>query len=147
MTRRVGVGLFELRSMVDDLDGHVARARKLIRGETSEIGSVGYVVDGLCDALGTAALLVGCLVFLKSSPPRRGYTKLQTIIPQVLDISKDPGAGVTYKGKVTSKKVVHKLSCPGAQLLISSTAWNRYVALTRIFWTVFHCHRVTNHLQ
>ena len=129
VTRRVGVGLFELRSMLDDLDGHVARARKHIRGETSEIGSVGYIVDGLCDALGTIALLVGCLVFLKNNPPRRGYTQLQTIIPQVLDISKDPGAGVTYKGKVTSKKVVHKLSCFGAQVLISSTAWNRYIAL------------------
>jgi len=129
VTRRVGVGLFELRSMLDDLDGHVARARKHIRGETSEIGSVGYFVDGLCDALGTIALLVGCLVFLKNNPPRRGYMQLQTIIPQVLDVSKDSGAGVTYKGKITSKKVVHKLSCFGAQMLLSSTAWNRYIAL------------------
>ncbi|KAJ9594471.1 hypothetical protein L9F63_014083, partial [Diploptera punctata] len=129
VTRRVGVGLFELRSMLDDLDGHVARARKHIRGETSEVGTVGYFVDGLCDGLGTIALLIGCLIFLKNNPPRRGYMQLQAVIPQVLDISKDSGAGVTYKGKVTSKKVMHKLSCLGAQMLLSSTAWNRYIAL------------------
>ncbi|XP_067007185.1 ceramide phosphoethanolamine synthase [Anabrus simplex] len=138
--RRVGVGLFLIRSMLDELDGHVARARKNMHGENSEIGSVGFFVDGMCDAIGTVALLVGCLVFLKNNPPRRGYMQLQAIIPQVLDIAKDPGAGVAYKSKITSKKVLHKLGCLGAQMLLSSTAWNRYIAL---YQNLLERHEVT----
>ncbi|XP_046999160.1 ceramide phosphoethanolamine synthase [Schistocerca americana] len=129
VTRRVGVALFLIRSMLDELDGHVARARKNIHGEGSEIGSVGFFVDGLCDALGTTALLIGCLIYLKNNPPRRGYTHLQSLIPQVMDATKEVGPGFVYKGKITSKKVFQTLSCIGAQLLLSSTAWNRYIAL------------------
>lgn len=129
VSRRVGVVLFLVRNLLDDLDGQVARTRKHIHGDASEVGSVGFFVDGICDAMGTAALLIGCLIFLKNNPPRRGYMQLQSLIPQVVDATKDVGSGVVYKGKVTSKKMFHKLSCMGAQILLSSTAWNRYIAL------------------
>ncbi|XP_063910212.1 ceramide phosphoethanolamine synthase-like isoform X3 [Zophobas morio] len=120
--RRIGVVLFELRTFLDDLDGHVARVRKNVKGERSEIGSTGYYVDGVCDALGCAALMIGAFVFLKNNPPRRGYMQLPTCSD-----SKD--AAIVYKSKVTSKKVSKKLSCFAAQLLLSSMAWNRYIAL------------------
>jgi phosphatidylglycerophosphate synthase len=65
--RRFGVVLFQVRTFLDDLDGHVARAKRHIRGERSEIGTTGYYVDGICDALGCVALMVGVFVFLRNN--------------------------------------------------------------------------------
>lgn len=59
-------------------------------------------------------------------PPRRGYTQLQSIIP--INDSKSSESGVIYKVKVTTKKVLRKVGYFTAQLLMSSTAWNRYIA-------------------
>lgn len=125
--RRIGVILFQFRTFLDDLDGHVARARRHIRGERSEIGTAGYYIDGICDGLGCIALLTGIFIHLKNNPPRRGYTQLQSIIP-IAD-NKSSESGVVYKVKVTTKKVTRKVFCFSGQLLLSSTAWNRYIAL------------------
>lgn len=125
--RRVGVVLFQIRTFLDDLDGHVARQRKHIRGERSEIGTTGYYIDGLCDGLGCIALMIGIFVQLKNNPPRRGYTQLQAILP--ITDTKSPESGVVYKVKVTTKKVARKVLCFSGQLLLSSTAWNRYIAI------------------
>lgn len=120
--RRLGVVLFQVRTFLDDMDGHVARVRKHIKGERSETGTSGYYIDGICDTLGCVALIIGCFVFLKNNPPRRGYLPLQAIMT-------DKDSGIIYKAKVTTKKVARKICCFSAQLLISSTAWNRYIAL------------------
>ncbi|XP_037047788.1 ceramide phosphoethanolamine synthase [Bradysia coprophila] len=125
--RRVGVVLFQIRTFLDDLDGHVARQKKHIRGERSEIGTTGYYIDGLCDGLGCIALMIGIFVQLKNNPPRRGYTQLQAILP--VSDTKNPESGVVYKVKVTTKKVARKVLCFSGQLLLSSTAWNRYIAI------------------
>lgn len=123
--RRVGVILFQVRTFLDDMDGHVARARKHIKGEHSEIGSSGYYVDGICDGLGCIALMIGAFVFLINNPPRRGYMQLPTIASS----DKDRESSIIYKAKVTTRKVARKICCFSVQLLISSTAWNRYIAL------------------
>lgn len=125
--RRIGVVLFQFRTFLDDLDGHVARAKKHIRGERSDIGSAGYYIDGICDGLGCIALMIGVFIFLKNNPPRRGYTQLQSIIP--VSESKNSESGVIYKVKVTTKKVVRKVLCYSGILLLSSTGWNRYIAI------------------
>lgn len=117
--RRIGVVLFEFRTWLDDLDGHVARVRKNIKGERSEIGTSGYYIDGLCDAIGCTALLIGIFVFLKNNPPRKGYLPLPTS-----NDAKDVNVG-----KVTTKKVAKTLCCFSWQLIVSSTAWNRYIAI------------------
>lgn len=127
--RRFGVVLFQLRTFLDDLDGHVARQKKHIRGERSEIGTTGYYIDGLCDALGCAALMIGVFIYLRNNPPRRGYTQLQAILPTTNDTKSTTETGVTYKVKVTTKKVARKILCFSGQLLLSSTGWNRYIAL------------------
>lgn len=119
--RRVGVLLFEVRTFLDDLDGHVARARKHIKGERSEVGTSGYYIDGLCDALGCTALIIGIFIYLKNNPPRRGYMQLPTVSD-----SKD--LNVQYKTKITTSKVAKTVLCFAAQLIISSAAWNRYIA-------------------
>lgn len=127
--RRVGVVLFQFRTFLDDLDGHVARMKKNIRGERSEVGTSGYYIDGLCDGLGCIALIIGMTVFLKNNPPRRGYTQLQAVLPVTDKDTKTPESGVVYKVKITTKKIARKILCFSGQLLLSSTAWNRYIAL------------------
>lgn len=119
--RRIGVVLFELRTWLDDLDGHVARVRKHIKGEHSEIGTSGYYIDGICDALGCTALIIGILVFFRNNPPRRGYVQLPTTNTETKD--------GPYTGKVAFKKIVKRLGFFVIQLIISSAAWNRYIAL------------------
>lgn len=135
--RRFGVILFQVRTFLDDLDGHVARMLKNIRGERSEIGTSGYYMDGICDGLGCIALMIGVFIYLKNNPPRRGYTQLQSIIPITGgnngtgsdNNNSDTLSSVIYKVKVTTKKVGRKILCFSGQLLLSSTAWNRYIAL------------------
>lgn len=120
--RRLGVVLFEIRTFLDDMDGHVARVRKHIKGERSEIGTSGYYIDGLCDAIGCVSLMIGTFIFLKNNPPRRGYMLLPTA-------NENKESNIVYKGKVTTKKVARKICSFSIQLLLSSTAWNRYIAL------------------
>lgn len=120
--RRIGVLLFEFRTWLDDLDGLVARARQNVKGERSEIGTSGYYIDGICDAIGCTALLIGIFLFLKNNPPRKGYIQLPTS-----NDTKD--TGVVYNVKVTTKKVFKTVLCFTLQLVVSSTAWNRYIAI------------------
>ncbi|XP_046752070.1 ceramide phosphoethanolamine synthase [Diprion similis] len=123
--RRFGVVLFMIRSWLDDLDGHVARQRKNIRGEYSEVGSIGYWVDGICDSLGVLSLIIGVYYFIKVNPPRRGYEKLLPVIE-----SKDLGSGKLYKKKTPLGRAAPKvLLLFVGQLMLSSAGWNRYIAL------------------
>ncbi|KAL7287754.1 hypothetical protein TKK_0018135 [Trichogramma kaykai] len=122
--RRWGVLLFEFRTWLDDLDGHVARRRKNISGERSDIGSTGYWIDGICDALGCVALIIGVFIFLKRNPPRRGYEKLRKIYPCV----ESQNTEFIYK-RLRYKAIVRNTLLVIGHLMIVSTAWNRYIAL------------------
>ncbi|KAB0792796.1 hypothetical protein PPYR_14755 [Photinus pyralis] len=121
--RRVGVLLFQFRTMLDDLDGHVARARKHIKGEKSEVGTAGYYIDGLCDGLGCIALLVGCFLFLQNNPPRRGYLQLPL---QQIDTKESDDKPFRINSPL--KEVFKVLLLFSVQVLIASAMWNRYVA-------------------
>ncbi|XP_012264163.2 ceramide phosphoethanolamine synthase [Athalia rosae] len=124
--RRFGVVLFMIRSWLDDLDGHVARQRKNIRGEHSEFGSLGYWIDGLCDFLGVTFLLIGIYYFMKTNPPRRGYQKL---LP-TQESGKEFKTGIVYKKKILSGREAPKtLLFIIGQLILSSAGWNRYISL------------------
>lgn len=136
--RRLGVVLFQIRMFLDDLDGHVARERKNIKGERSLVGSVGFWVDGICDLMGVIAMMIGILIYLKNNPPRRGYkdTPVSTLPYHQLkeintseDIEKDHTAeiGISYKTKVTFQRIVQVLGLFSGQMLLSSLAWNRYI--------------------
>lgn len=124
--RRWGVLLFEFRTWLDDLDGHVARRRKHITGERSDVGSAGYWIDGICDALGCIALMVGVFFFLKRNPPRRGYEKLRKIYPCVE--SQETNTEIIYK-KLRFRAVVRNISLVAGHLMIASIGWNRYISL------------------
>lgn len=124
-TRRLGVILFQVRTFLDDVDGHVARQRKHIRGERSEIGTTGFYVDGICDGLGCIALLIGVFVYLRNNPPRRGYTPMH-VLPMV---DGNKSECLVYKANITAHKVARKVVCFGGQLLLSSFGWNRYISV------------------
>ncbi|XP_022828697.1 ceramide phosphoethanolamine synthase [Spodoptera litura] len=137
-SRRIGVVLFQIRMFLDDLDGHVARERKHIKGEKSEVGTLGYWVDGICDTLGVIAMMVGIMLYLRNNPPRRGYknTPVSTLpyhqlkeINSTEDIEKDHNTdnGISYKTKVTFQKIVQVIGLFSGQMLLSSLSWNRYI--------------------
>lgn len=120
--RRLGVILFQARTWLDDLDGHVARKRANIDGERSDVGSTGYIVDGVCDALGCIALIIGLYQFLARNSGRRGgYDKL----PQL------PVTSVLEPGSVakTSHAVLRNILLMTVHLFLTSAAWNRYISL------------------
>lgn len=125
-TRRLGVVLFQMRTFLDDVDGHVARQRKHIRGERSEIGSPGFYVDGICDGIGCIALLVGVFVHLRNNPPRRGYTAMYA---QVLPVIDSKAECLIYKANTMVAKVARNVLAFGGQLLLSSIGWNRYISV------------------
>ncbi|XP_051156713.1 ceramide phosphoethanolamine synthase [Leptopilina boulardi] len=124
--RRLAVLLFEIRTWLDDLDGHVARKRKHIDGEHSDVGSVGYFVDGICDALGCIALMIGIFCYFQKNPPGRGYEKLNNVIPFVESRDVDPET--IYKRR-RSRNVIGTVILFVGYLLVSSVGWNRYISL------------------
>lgn len=121
--RRLGVILFQVRTWLDDLDGHVARKRANIDGERSDVGSTGYIIDGVCDALGCIALIIGLYQFLARNSSRRGgYDKL----PQL------PVSSVLESGSITSKTsnaALRNILLMTVHLFLTSAAWNRYIFL------------------
>lgn len=136
--RRSGVVLFQLRMFLDDLDGHVARERRHIKGERSDVGSLGYWVDGICDLIGVVAMVIGLVIYLKNNPPRRGYkgTPVSTLpyhqlkeINSSEDIEKEHTTeiGISYKTKVTFQRIVQVMGLFSGQMILSSLAWNRYI--------------------
>lgn len=64
--------MFQLRTWLDDLDGAVARSRLGIHKHVSLQKTSGYIVDGVCDAIGFVAYIIGCYIFLKNTIRRRG---------------------------------------------------------------------------
>lgn len=126
--RRLGVIVFQMRSWLDDFDGLVARKRKHISGERSDVGSTGYFVDAICDALGSTALIIGILYYLKSTSSRRtGYVRLQPQLPSVAGCS--IGSCVVQKKKIRQKNVIPTVLFITGTLITSSLAWNRYIDL------------------
>ncbi|XP_058827063.1 ceramide phosphoethanolamine synthase-like [Topomyia yanbarensis] len=126
--RRIGVVLFEFRTFLDDLDGHVARDKKHVHGERSDIGSLGFYIDAICDVLGVIALMIGVFIFLTNNLPRTGYTQLQSIIPTTKK-SKSSFTHVNYNLNATTREVVQKVSCYSAIWVLSGLTWNRYIAI------------------
>lgn len=122
--RRLGVILFQARTWLDDLDGHVARKRANIAGERSDVGSSGYIVDGVCDALGCLALIIGLYQFLARNSSRRwGYDKLLQL--PVSSSIMEPGNGIQKSSNIALRNVL----LITVHLFLTSATWNRYIYL------------------
>lgn len=108
--RRLAVVVFLLRQFLDDLDGLVARMRMGLNREKelSLVGTNGYVMDGLCDAIGFTLFLVA--VFLQSKKSNKKYVLLTAV------------DGADSDGHLFRQHLLF-----GLQLLLSSLLWNRFI--------------------
>lgn len=68
--------MFQVRTWLDDLDGAVARTRLGIHTHVSLQKTPGYVIDGVCDAIGFVAYITGCYVFMKNTISCRRRARL-----------------------------------------------------------------------
>lgn len=64
---KLSVLFFQLRTWLDDLDGVVARSRMGITKHVSLTSTPGYIIDGVCDAIGFAAYTIGCYIYLRNN--------------------------------------------------------------------------------
>lgn len=123
--RQVGVVLFQIRAWLDNLDGHVARTRLNIKGERSDIGSIGFFMDGICDSLGCIALIVAVYIFLNrntnnSVNHERQSTKT-SLLPSLLPYSAISNS--FWKSPLYNMLIV------GLHFSLISAAWNRYISV------------------
>ncbi|XP_011881420.1 PREDICTED: ceramide phosphoethanolamine synthase [Vollenhovia emeryi] len=109
-SRRVGVALFQVRAWMDDLDGYVARTRLDIRGERSDVGSIGFFVDGICDGLGCVALIVALFVSLKRTV---GYELPHRAV----------SSNSAWKSPLCNVTIVT------LHFSLTSIAWNRFISV------------------
>lgn len=73
--RQIGVLMFEIRSILDCLDGVVFRAHAKNQRYKSYYGALGYYIDAVSDVLGGACLVIGCLLYLLKHRPLRTITR------------------------------------------------------------------------
>lgn len=126
--RRVGVILFQIRAWLDNLDGHVARTRLNVQGERSDVGSIGYLVDGICDGLGCIALVVGVYLFLKrNSNHRVGYERLP-----IRTLSSSSSLSSSYSSVSSTsfwRSPLYNVLMVVLHFSLTSIAWNRYISV------------------
>lgn len=67
--RRVGVLLYELRTLLDALDGVVYRAQSSSREYLSGWGTYGYMIDGMADTIGGLFIMAGTIYRLNKHLP------------------------------------------------------------------------------
>jgi len=119
--RRIGVFLFQIRTLMDDLDGYVARARLNIKGERSDFNSIGYFVDGTCDGLGCIALIIAVFLFLKRNVNRHpDYERLLNRASSSLSHSIVSAAPFW-------KSPLYTMLMMGLHFCLTSFGWNRYI--------------------
>uniref|UniRef100_T1JBG1 Ceramide phosphoethanolamine synthase n=1 Tax=Strigamia maritima TaxID=126957 RepID=T1JBG1_STRMM len=120
LMRQVGVLLFEFRSFLDCLDGVLARVRNKQESNISEFGSMGYVVDGVADTLGSAALIIGCFLYLRrNQPSRRSMGKLSLASVE---------SAIVGSSASSQRRILTVLGCFSLQLFISAFFWDRYIS-------------------
>lgn len=128
LMRQVGVAIFEVRTFLDCLDGVVYRARAHQGANISNFGSIGYIVDGIADTLGSVALLFGCYLYLRRHHVRRGYSKLSLATCENGSSPTSSPVGHGNGVPITHRRIMGVLACFGLQLAISAWFWDRYIA-------------------
>ncbi|XP_046389178.1 ceramide phosphoethanolamine synthase-like [Ischnura elegans] len=134
--RQVGFMLFQVRFFLDALDGTVARARAHHSISYLDMNSSGFILDGVCDAIGSAAFYFGAFIFLCSnSAPSLMRLKNrdgQVLIPLINTLkSGDRSSSVDLTSNITNSNVLHVrnvvivLICSGLQMLFGSIFWNQ----------------------
>ncbi|KFM63082.1 hypothetical protein X975_08766, partial [Stegodyphus mimosarum] len=128
----VAIFLFQMRTWCDALDGDVARSRLGMVQHVSLRNTSGYVVDGVADALGFTAFLIGCFQHLRTTVPKmKYYLPLHTH-----EICKDCKNGSPLNGASPTCMVSHTTNqrgvfvvvlCFGLQMAIGAFFWDHYI--------------------
>ncbi|XP_037091449.1 ceramide phosphoethanolamine synthase-like isoform X3 [Pollicipes pollicipes] len=135
--RQTGVAIVLIGEWMDSLDGFVARLRAANPAMQSEVGAIGYYMDGICDGISAVMLLFVCLVYLKRHPPRQSGRVLQlpVICSKVEDRSQENKECLLGGGQlggprvpVPSGVVCTTVWLFGFQLLLASLGWNYVIA-------------------
>lgn len=121
--RQVGVVLFQIRAWLDNLDGHVARTRLNIKGERSDVGSIGYFMDGVCDGLGCIALIVAVFICLKRNTNDCVTYDRQLIQTSLLLPHSAVSPNLCWKSSLYNMLIV------SLHFSMISIAWNRYISI------------------
>ncbi|XP_013793451.1 ceramide phosphoethanolamine synthase-like, partial [Limulus polyphemus] len=123
---RVAALFFQVRTWCDALDGIVARARMGLVKHASLRSTSGYVIDGLADALGFTAFLVGCLYYFRRWPPNE--SQYRVLYPKE-HLEKNEGY-TTENGNQTNwtgRRLFFVVFCFGIQIALSAFFWDRYI--------------------
>ncbi|GIZ02944.1 ceramide phosphoethanolamine synthase [Caerostris extrusa] len=128
----LAIFLFQMRTWCDALDGIVARCRIGMVQHVSLRNTSGYVVDGVADALGFAAFLIGCFQFLRTVVPKHKYY-LPLSTNETCKECKDGNAngGGAQNSIVsnanTQRRVFYVVLCFGLQMAIGAFFWDHYI--------------------
>ncbi|KAG8223590.1 hypothetical protein J437_LFUL004110 [Ladona fulva] len=135
--RQVGFLLYQVRLFLDALDGTVARARAHHSLSYLDMNSSGFILDGVCDAIGAAAFYFGAFIFLCSnSAPSLVRLKNrdgQVLLPLINTFKgcNERGSGLDSSLNITNTNVLHLrqviivIICSGLQMLLGSIFWNQ----------------------
>ncbi|XP_054717657.1 ceramide phosphoethanolamine synthase-like [Uloborus diversus] len=128
--------LFQMRTFFDALDGIVARTRMGMIQHVSLRNTSGYVVDGVADAIGFAAFLIGCFQVLRSSMAKHKYY-LPVSAHEVCRECKEGVALPVLSSNCTSvpatnggagqRRVFLVVLCFGLQLAVGAFFWDHYI--------------------
>ncbi|GBM24972.1 Ceramide phosphoethanolamine synthase [Araneus ventricosus] len=128
----LAIFLFQIRTFCDALDGIVARCRIGMIQHVSLRNTSGYVVDGVADALGFAAFLIGCFQFLRTVVPKhKYYLPLSTneTCKECKDGNSNGGSPQNnlISNASTQRRVFYVVLCFGLQMAIGAFFWDHYI--------------------
>ncbi|XP_055947578.1 ceramide phosphoethanolamine synthase-like isoform X1 [Argiope bruennichi] len=128
----LAIFLFQIRTFCDALDGIVARCRIGMIQHVSLRNTSGYVVDGVADALGFTAFLIGCFQYLRTVVPKhKYYLPLSTneTCKECKDSNSNGGSPQNnlISNASTQRRVFYVVLCFGLQMAIGAFFWDHYI--------------------
>lgn len=123
--------LFQIRTWFDALDGMVARSRLGMVQHVSLRNTSGYVVDGVADALGFTAFLIGCFQYLRVAVIKTKYylplntseTCKECKEGNVINCSSTQSSLLSG----SQRRVFIVVLCFGLQMAASAYFWDHYI--------------------
>ena len=133
--RRIGVLLYEFRTLLDAFDGTIFRSRQRDKAYKSDHNNTGFWIDSTCDTIAGFALCFSILFYLWwKCPPR--YDNNSSMLPSVYDShwtnEKDYNNGFASEnhmmrnnGNYSKLFVFWRVFCFGGLLGFSSGMWDQ----------------------
>ncbi|KAG8187382.1 hypothetical protein JTE90_016928 [Oedothorax gibbosus] len=122
--------LFQMRTFCDALDGIVARSRLGMVQHVSLRNTSGYVVDGVADAIGFTAFLIGVFQYLRTAGPKHKYY-LPLSTSDSCKECKESNGGTPQNSVVANsnnqKRIFTIVLCFGLQMAIGAYFWDHYI--------------------